>query len=448
MSQQPLDARASLQIARRHKVLLGSFVLVGLVGGSAYALTSPPKQTSEALVVIPASALGTTSVNATSGALTDSGAQTQVLVAGSDSVLERALPHITPSISFQNLRTSVTVTNPAGTVIAIDGKSTSSAQAVSIANAVSNSYVSYVSSSASPVGRIAARVLQPAANPTGDTLLQQVLPSGLLGAIGGLIIGFVVALGIWRNQPRLRERDAIANSLGVPVLAAVPVSHPADAGGWAKLLDEYEPSVVYAWQLRKMLDQLGISDARSSGNGQGRASSLAVVSLASDEKALALGPQVAAFAASLGLRTILVIGPQQDPSSAATLRTACSMPSSGAQQQRKNPLRTMVADGDRAMNLAGAALVVVVVVIDGHAPQMPATVETGLTVLGVSAGAATAEELAKVATVVVADGRDISGILVADPDPTDRTTGRIPQLRAAQRRTPTRITGIPTESRH
>ena len=445
MSQQSLDVRASLQIAKRHKILLGSFVLVGLIGGSAYALTSPPKQTSEALVVIPESALGSTSVNASSGALTDSGAETQVLVAGSDSVLEGALANITPSTSFQNLRTAVTVTNPAGTVIAIDGKSTSSAQAVSIANAVANSYVSYVSSSASPVGRIAARVLQPAANPTGDTLLQQVLPYGLLGAIGGLIIGFIVALGIWRNQPRLRERDAIANSLGVPVLAAVPVSHPADAAGWTKLLDEYEPSVVHAWQLRKLLDQLGIADVRSN-NGQGRTSTLAVVSLAGDKKALALGPQVAAFAASLGLRTILVVGPQQDPTSAATLRTVCSMPSNGT--QRKNPLRTMVVDDDRAINLAGATLAVVVVVVDGRAPQMPVTADTGLTVLGVSAGAATAEELAKVATVVVADGRDITGILVADPDPADRTTGRVPQLRTVQRRIPTRITGIPTESRH
>jgi capsular polysaccharide biosynthesis protein len=445
MSPQPLDVRASFQIARRHKILLGSLVLVGLVGGSAYALMSPPKQTSEALVVIPQSALGSQSLNASSGALTDSGSQTQVLVAGSDPVLQGALSSITPGISFQELRTAVTVTNPAGTVIAIDGKSTNSAQAVSIANAVANSYVSYVSSSASPVGRIAARVLQPASNPTGDTLLQQVLPYALFGGVGGLIIGFIAALGFWRNQRRLRERDAIANSLGVPVLAAVPVSKPADAAGWTKLLDEYEPSVVHAWQLRKLLDQLGMTDVKSH-NGQGRASSLAVVSLASDKKALALGPQVAAFAASLGLRTVLVVGPQQNPASAATLHTVCSAPSRGT-PKRKNPLRTMVTDDEQSVDLSGAALIIVIVVVDGQAPQMPATVRTGLTVLGVSAGAATAEELAKVATAVFADGRDITGILVADPDPADRTTGRVPQLRTVQRRMPTRITGIPTESR-
>ena len=41
---------------------------------------------------------------------------------------------------------------------------------------------------------------------------------------------------------------------------------------------------------------------------------------------------------------------------------------------------------------------------------------TTATVLGVSAGAATAEQLARVAVVAAADGREITGILVADPD--------------------------------
>ena len=60
---------------------------------------------------------------------------------------------------------------------------------------------------------------------------------------------------------------------------------------------------------------------------------------------------------------------------------------------------------------------------------------TTATVLGVSAGAATAEQLARVAASAAADGRDIAGILVADPDPADHTTGRLPQLaRPAHRR--------------
>jgi capsular polysaccharide biosynthesis protein len=447
MSQQPLDLRTSFKIARRHKRLIGGLMLVGLVGGCAYTLLSPPKQTSQALVVLPQSALSGASLNATTGGLTDAGAETQVLVAGSDPVLESALNSITPRLTLQELITDVTVSNPGGTIIAIDGQSTSSAQAVQIANAVANSYVTYVNSPSSPVGHIAAKVLQPADNPTGDTLLQRLLPFALLGAIAGLIIGFIAALGVWRSQRRLRELDAIANSLGVPVLAAVPVSRPADAAGWTSLLDSYEPSVVHAWQLRKMIGQLGIGDSGSA-NGQPRAATLGVLTLASDQKALALGPQLAAFAASLGHRTLLVVGQQQpDSTVAATLSTACSM-SPSAMPQRRHPLRTVVANDGRAADLAGAALAIVMIVVDEQSPRIPETTRTGLTVLGVSAGVATAEELARVATAAAVDGRDISGILVADPDPADRTTGRIPQMGRVQRRIPTRVAGIPTESRH
>ena len=71
-----------------------------------------------------------------------------------------------------------------------------------------------------------------------------------------------------------------------------------------------------------------------------------------------------------------------------------------------------------------------------------------MTVLGVSAGTVTAEELARVAVSAATDGRDIAGILVADPDPADHTTGRLPELaRPAQRRMPARVTGIPMGTR-
>ena len=55
--------------------------------------------------------------------------------------------------------------------------------------------------------------------------------------------------------------------------------------------------------------------------------------------------------------------------------------------------------------------------------------------LGVSAGGATAEELARVATAAAADDRDIYGILVANPDAGDQTTGRIPHLTPMHRAT-------------
>ena len=84
--------------------------------------------------------------------------------------------------------------------------------------------------------------------------------------------------------------------------------------------------------------------------------------------------------------------------------------------------------------------------MDSRAPEMPGTMRTNATVLGVSAGAATAEQLARAAVAAGADGRDITGILVADPETTDQTTGRIPQLaRPGRHRLPSRLRGIVTE---
>jgi capsular polysaccharide biosynthesis protein len=441
MSQQSLDLRTSLRIARRYRVLIGGLAAVGLLAGIGYTVINPPKATSEALVVIPQLTSSADATVTNTGTVVTSGTETQVLVAGSDPVLQAALPGITPAMTLTELRTAVQTSNPAGAIIAIDGHSTSGAQAIDIANAVAKSYVAYATSAKSPA-RVNASLLEPAATSTGDSLVVGLLPGAVIGLLAGTLIGFIIALAKGRNERRLRQRDAIANAIGVPVLASMPVAHPSDAAAWTELLDKYEPSVVPAWQLRKMLSQLGIPSARS-GDGEGGTLSLAVLSLSSDKRALALGPQLATFAASLGIRTVLAIGQEQDPAAVATLYTACAVPP-GVAARRGRPLRTQVV-GDK--EAADAELVVLVIVSDGAAPRMPDTMHTDLTVLGVSAGAATAEELARIAMAADADGRGITGILVADPDSTDRTTGRIPQLAGIRRRIPTRATGIPTESR-
>jgi hypothetical protein len=82
----------------------------------------------------------------------------------------------------------------------------------------------------------------------------------------------------------------------------------------------------------------------------------------------------------------------------------------------------------------------VVAVVNGQAPRVANLPRTGATVLGVSAGAATADQLARVAARLAATGRHIAGILVADPDPSDPTTGRIPQLARSTQVRPTRMT--------
>ena len=65
-------------------------------------------------------------------------------------------------------------------------------------------------------------------------------------------------------------------------------------------------------------------------------------------------------------------------------------------------------------------------VVDSQAPVIPDTLRTTATVIGVSAAAVTAEQLAMTAVAAAADGREVTGILVADPESLDRTSGRGP----------------------
>jgi hypothetical protein len=108
--------------------------------------------------------------------------------------------------------------------------------------------------------------------------------------------------------------------------------------------------------------------------------------------------------------------------------------------RRSGQLRVAADDRDD-LNQPDAALSIVVTVADGRAPLNATPARTRATVLGVSAGAATAEQLARVVAGEAANGRLIAGILVADPDPADPTTGRLPQLARPARRMPTHLTG-------
>ena len=442
MSQQALDLRRSIQIVRRHKILVGGVVVLGILGGTAYAVLRPPMLTSTALVALPESPV-TTQPASTGG--TDPFTATQEVIAGTYQVLLNALPNVRPAMSVEQLRHDVQIGSPAADILSISAKGKNAADAEATANAVASSYVAYVTSPKSPVGHVSADLLEPATGASGPAHTTREIIFGLLGALAGVLVGAIVALAVGRIERRLRERDEIANSIGVPVFASFPVAHPSDAGGWTKLLEDYKPPAVDAYRLRQALQQLGAASVNgSNGTGRDRAS-FTVMSLASDPGALAIGPQLAVFAASQGIPTALVIGPQQDAKATATLRTACAVPPP-ASSKRQSRLQTVVVDSDVDLPPA-ATLTVVVAVVDGQYPQVPDTVRTAATVLGVSAGGATAEQLARAAMSAALDGREIAGILVADPEAEDRTTGRIPQLpRPAHRRLlPTRLKGMTTE---
>ena len=433
MSQQALDLRRSLQLVRRYRNIVGFAAALGLVAGAVYTALHPPMLATKALVALPPTVVGIAGPPARDLA-------SQVVIATSDPVLAKAMRHVTPAVSLATLRGRVQVTSVTTDILAIGAQGTTAAQAEDIANAVADSYVSFISSPGNPDGW----VQESATTAAGTPLARRLLVNGGLGALLGALAGTIVALAIGRNDRRLRERDEIAGAIGVPVLASIPVGHPSDTAGWAKLLEDYDPGVVHAWSLRKALHDLGLTDVRGGSVRGGSGASVAIVSLSSDPGALALGPQLAAFASSLGIPTALVIGPRQDADATATLRAACTarpaMPSG-----RSSHLRVTVGDHEDVGGQPDAALTVAVAVVDGRAPRVADTMRTTATVLGVSAGAATAEQLTRVAVRAADDGRDIAGVIVADPDPADHTTGRL--LQPAQQTLPTRLTGTVTENR-
>jgi capsular polysaccharide biosynthesis protein len=447
MSQETLDLRRSLQIVRRHRTAVGVAAALGLLAGAAFTVLSPPMLSSTALVVLPPSFQSATAAPTAGTGTTNDGTATQVVIASSSPVLSGALPRVKPAMSLQSLQSDVQVSSPTPGIISISSQGKTAAQAEGTANAVADSYVAYVSSPRSVAGKVQARLLEPATSAAGTPLSRDLLITGVLGALLGALLGAIGAVAFGRGDRRLRERDEIADAIGVPVLASIPVDHPADAGRWTRLLEDYEPSVVHAWQLRNALRYLGQADVISAHASNGHSSSVAVVSLSSDRGALALGPQLAVFAASLGIPTALVIGPQQDANVTAALHAACAAPLPSP--RRSGQLQVAVADrDDMAQRQPDARLTVIVTVVDGQSPRVADTMRPGATVLGVSAGEATAAQLARVAVSAAAAGRQIDGILIADPDPADHTTGRVPQLaRPAQRRMPTRLTGMTTGTR-
>lgn len=433
MSQQTLDLRSSIQAVRRHKKLFGAILFLGLLAGAGYAVLRPPPLSSTALVVLPAAASEANPADPGAG---NSEMATQAVIATSDAVLADALPHVSPAMSLQALENKVQVTNVAGSILSITATGATAAEAETTANAVADSYIAYVGSTDSLVGVVSAKILDSATTATGTALPERIAIYALLGLIGGALGGLITATAINRNQRGLRERDTIANSIGAPVLAAVPVSRPSDPSSWVKLLAGYEPGAVHALGLARLLQQIG---AARDGDA-----SLTVLSLCSDPGALALGPQLAAFAAARGIPTTLVVGPQQDANVTATLRMACTARTQ-VREGQSNPLQLLAVD-DVVLEALPAGFAVVVTTVDGRAPQMPRTASTTATVLGVTSGAATAEQLARAATAAATAGHDIAGILLANPDPDDQSSGRVPRLAPSLPRTmPTRANDVPTE---
>jgi capsular polysaccharide biosynthesis protein len=414
VSAQALDLRRSAAILWRHRIVVGALVVLGLFGNAAYALAQQEVYTGSALVVVGPS------VNLS----------TQAVVVTSYPVLAQAASTIGTGVSVDTLRPRVSARDAAGQTLSINAQGSTAQLAERTANAVARSYIGYVTSVRNPNGKQPAELLQKATNAAAKPRMTRVFEAAGIGGLVAAVIALIASLAIWRSDPRLRKRDAIADSIGVPVLASLRASRPRDAAAWTKLLDGYEPEAGDAWRLEGVFRNLGL---------QRKGASIVVLSLSTDKDALALGPQLATFAASRGIPAELAVGPQQDDATVAALLAAFT-----AARPRENLRLTASSQFQRQDEV----LFVAVGVVDVQKPRIGQTMRADATVLAVTAGAVTAGQLNRVFASAAAAGRAIDGLLVANPVPNDETTGRMPQIaRPEQAGTPTRMVGAATESR-
>jgi hypothetical protein len=92
---------------------------------------------------------------------------------------------------------------------------------------------------------------------------------------------------------------------------------------------------------------------------------------------------------------------------------------------------------------SSAGLVLELDVVDRQQPVLPDLRQADAIVLVISSGTATEEDLARVAVAAYESGGRFRGIVVADPDTLDHTTGRLLQAqRAVEPPMPMKLTGV------
>jgi capsular polysaccharide biosynthesis protein len=184
---------------------VGAVAVWGLLAGIAVAALHPPMLTSTALVVLPQAASSTPSSGSSGQGTISPYTATQLVIADSNPVLAGALPKVRPPVSLDKLRSEVQVASLTSYIISVSARGKAAADAEATANAVAESYIAYLNSPSSPIGRASAHMLQPATSATGTRPLKSLLVTGLIGVPAGALIGIIVSLAIGRRDLWFRQ---------------------------------------------------------------------------------------------------------------------------------------------------------------------------------------------------------------------------------------------------
>jgi capsular polysaccharide biosynthesis protein len=483
MEEQPLDVKGAVRAVKRYKALVTLVMLVGLAAGVAYGVKTRPLPTERSLVLLPPNAItGAPGISPYT--------KTQEIIVTSSPVLSGASKAVYPPVSPLKLKRDVTVTALSQDVISISVQAASSADAKRLADAVAASYLSYVDGVGSGAKELLSQLHQEAAGLTKkilglqrqidatqsrlahekgsssagqrDTsllgslsteqeqlsiqlnsvnsqitssefsaaqsasatqLLQSAepvaasitrLPSfAFLGAFVGLVAGCVLAVGLTRGDRRLRRRDAIATAIGVPVVASMWAKRCKKISDWRRLLESATSTTpVEAWNARRLLHRL---ITRSEGSGV----KVRLLVFSGDETGVAAGVKMARAASLLGMSSQLEVA---DQPALAPLRAACVVT---AKSISGSSILTLREASAVSTELSGLAATVRLCAVDRGKPDIAPT--TAATFLIVSSGFATSTELARTALAASDAGSPVSGVVIANPDPDDHTSGLLPE---------------------
>jgi capsular polysaccharide biosynthesis protein len=572
MAEQVMDARSSAAFLRQRWRLLAAMSVVGIALGALYVILVPAQLSSTTLLLFP-------QASGVAGPGAEPITVTQVHIAGSTPVFDRAGKAVRPTLSAAEVEHRVKVDAATSNLIAIQAFSRNARQAQALSQAVAEAYIQTLKDNASrltavppelssreasltqqlkdlqtEIATTATRlrgenatssdgvrdaqllaaltddqtnlvvrldkvqeaanqaadgapdlpdIIQPAAPATGPSMTRRLITWALVGALLAAAGTAVVLVIRRRRDPRVRARDDLADAVGSSLLAVVHGHPQRSVAGWLALFETYEASAEEAWAFRQVLRALvGPSNSgdpvrtgfeRTSARVE-HPHSVTVIALAGDQRAAAVGPQLAVFAASLGITTRFVVATRHG--SVASLYAACASDrglkvrtglvvevggtdgatpaedaapapvadapgrpvngrsakespfaearSESAVRPRRGttePTRRRAGPGQMASSPA-VDLTIVFTVADPKDATLQGVPTTAVTMLAISPGVGTREELARLAVAVDDAGRRIDGVVVADRDPADRTTGRRTlDERAVQPALPIRMTG-------
>jgi capsular polysaccharide biosynthesis protein len=297
------------------------------------------------------------------------------------------------------------------------------AQEASLVVQIDQIEVEAAGSLASSSGPVSSATVLQNASPAEQT--PPILRTGLFLAAGSVlgVLGSSILLVIRdRREDTLRSRNALADAVGVPVVASLHSRAPSSTAGWVQLLARYDPQDSDRWTLRQLLRLLlNASDRhpRESGTVTVPPATAIILVLSDDDNAVAVAAQLASYAAETGLTTHLVAA--QDHATAASLWAACVR----APEERGPRPNLFLHTGPDAAPGQGD-LVLRLEVLDRERPVLACPVPSdAITVLAVSAGSATGQELARVAIAADDAGSPLDSLVVVNPDALDHTSGRL-----------------------